>query len=293
MSDSLLDLRRKISSAQDLAAVVHSMKALAASSINQYLEAVSALEPYLATVELGLVACLLPQPAGPALSADHIEHQVWIIIGSDQGLVGQFNEALATFVIHALRQQSVPTQLIAVGERVDDQLRAQQQVPLRCYPVPTSVAAITELCQSLLLDTPLLPQGAATAQQSAGLGLCYNRPAQGPRYQPHRQTVLPVSQVWRDHLQQHRWPTRCRPELCGSAATTLRSLMQEYLFASLFRGCAESLASEHRSRLAAMQRAENNINQQREHLQRLYHRRRQDSIDAELFDVLYGFESLD
>jgi len=39
----------------------------------------------------------------------------------------------------------------------------------------------------------------------------------------------------------------------------LQAFIREYLFVLLFQACAESLASENASRLAAMQRAEKNI----------------------------------
>jgi vacuolar-type H+-ATPase subunit B/Vma2 len=68
--------------------------------------------------------------------------------------------------------------------------------------------------------------------------------------------------------------------------------IREYLFISLFRACAESLASENASRLAAMQRAEKNIDELLEDLNRTFHRQRQSSIDEELFDVVSGFEAL-
>ena len=73
---------------------------------------------------------------------------------------------------------------------------------------------------------------------------------------------------------------------------TLRALVREYLFVSLFRACAESLASENASRLAAMQRAEKNIDELLEDLNRTFHRLRQSGIDEELFDVVSGFEAL-
>jgi AraC family transcriptional regulator len=47
----------------------------------------------------------------------------------------------------------------------------------------------------------------------------------------------------------------------GGGTVTLRALIREYLFVSLFRACAESLASENASRLAAMQRADKNIDE--------------------------------
>ena len=74
--------------------------------------------------------------------------------------------------------------------------------------------------------------------------------------------------------------------------STLRALVREYLFVSLFRACAESLASENASRLGAMQRAEKNIGELLENLTRTLHRLRQSSIDEELFDVIPGYESL-
>ena len=60
----------------------------------------------------------------------------------------------------------------------------------------------------------------------------------------------------------------------------------------LYQACAESLASENASRLAAMQRAEKNIDNILESLNRTFHRIRQASIDEELFDVISGFEAL-
>jgi F-type H+-transporting ATPase subunit gamma len=64
------------------------------------------------------------------------------------------------------------------------------------------------------------------------------------------------------------------------------------LFVSLFKACAESLASENTSRLEAMQRAEKNIGELLDGLSRKYHQLRQSSIDEELFDVVAGFEAL-
>jgi F-type H+-transporting ATPase subunit gamma len=75
-------------------------------------------------------------------------------------------------------------------------------------------------------------------------------------------------------------------------AGTLCALIREYLFISLFRACAESLASENASRLAAMECADRNIDELLEKLNGAFHRFRQGGIDEELFDVIAGFEAL-
>jgi F-type H+-transporting ATPase subunit gamma len=82
------------------------------------------------------------------------------------------------------------------------------------------------------------------------------------------------------------------PEVLGDATATLRSLIRGYLFVSLFRACAESLASENASRLAAMERADKNIDELLGTLKATFHRLRQTGIDEELFDVISGFEAL-
>jgi F-type H+-transporting ATPase subunit gamma len=82
------------------------------------------------------------------------------------------------------------------------------------------------------------------------------------------------------------------PEVIGGREETLRALVREYLFVSLYKACAESLASENASRLAAMQRAEKNIDDLVATLNQTFRRMRQASIDEELFDVLSGYESL-
>ena len=111
-------------------------------------------------------------------------------------------------------------------------------------------------------------------------------------YQPTLGTELSRLEERIGVLAELPWPTKSLPEVMGSGTATLRALIREYLFVSLFRACAESLASENASRLAAMQRADKNIEELLEDLNRTFHRLRQDGIDEELFDVISGFEAL-
>jgi F-type H+-transporting ATPase subunit gamma len=70
------------------------------------------------------------------------------------------------------------------------------------------------------------------------------------------------------------------------------SLVRQYFFVSLYRAFAESLASEHSSRLAAMQMAEDNVEERLDDLQSRFHRTRQNAITEELLDITAGFEAL-
>jgi F-type H+-transporting ATPase subunit gamma len=114
----------------------------------------------------------------------------------------------------------------------------------------------------------------------------------GSLYEPVSQRLLPFDASWQKRIVEVRWPTKTLSEVVGGDAPTLRALIREYLFISLFRACAESLASENASRLAAMERADKNINDLLEKLHREFHRLRQSGIDEELFDVISGFDAL-
>lgn len=292
MSDTTASLRRKINTAGDLQSVVRSMKALAASSIGQYEKSVSALADYYRTVELGLGVCLR-ESTSTGLAAVPRGQTVAgairaVVFGSDQGLVGQFNDVVADYAVKTLAALPTKAQVWAVGERVHARL-ADAGLPLvGLFTVPNSVNAITPLVGQILVESEMRH----SAGEVTELHLFYNRPKSGAIYTPVSQRLLPLDENWRSQLVELPWPTGNLPEVMGGGAATLRALIREYLFVSLFRACAESLASENASRLAAMQRADKNIDELLEDLNSTFQRLRQSSIDEELFDVISGFEAL-
>ncbi|MBK9170826.1 MAG: F0F1 ATP synthase subunit gamma [Bryobacterales bacterium] len=292
MSNTTTSLRRKIDSAADLQSVVSAMKALAASSIGQYEEAVRALGDYYRTVQLGLSVCF--RIAGSAelitggtrrMNAGAISA---VVFGSDQGLVGQFNDVVADYARKTLGNLTGTPRIWAVGERVHARLKDAGLPLAGLFTVPNSVGAITPLVGKILVES----EARRGHGEAVELHLFYNRPTSGAVYEPIGQRLLPLDETWRRDLGELPWPTRNLPEVLGSSPETLRALIREYLFVSLFRACAESLASENMSRLAAMQRADKNIDELLEALNRVFHRLRQSGIDEELFDVISGFEAL-
>jgi len=292
MSNTTANMRRKIAGAGDLQSVVRTMKAVAASSIGQYEKSVSALADYYRTVELGLGACF--RESGPApLIAERKGKTVAgvigaVVFGSDQGLVGQFNDVVADYAVKTLAALPTKAEVWAVGERVHERL-ADAGLPLMgLFTVPNSVKTITPLVGQILVESEARQRHGEVTE----LHLFYNRPTSGAVYTPVSQRLLPLDENWRRKLAKLPWPTGNLPEVMGGGTATLRALIREYLFVSLFRACAESLASENASRLAAMQRADKNIDELLEDLNRTFHRVRQDGIDEELFDVISGFEAL-
>lgn len=307
MSDTSVSLGRKIQSADDLQSVVRTMKALAASSIGQYDQSARALGDYYRTVELGLGVCLrenkgltyvsnIPTADSPAQAENRTKREIGaVVFGSDQGLVGQFNDVVADHAVAALAALAGQPNIWAVGERVKARLEDAGLAVRGLFSVPGSIKAITPLVGQILREHEALPAPNETSEPE--LHLFYNRPASGAGavYVPVALRLLPLDTSWRNDLAALPWPTQPLPEIVGGnreGATTLRALIREYLFVSLFRACAESLASENASRLAAMERADRNIDDLLEDMNGRFHQLRQSGIDAELFDVIAGFEAL-
>ena len=176
----------------------------------------------------------------------------------------------------------------AIGERIHSRLADVGLEPEELFAVPNSVGAITPLVGRILVAT----EERRMRGELQRIYLFHNRLRAGAISEPALQRLMPLDRVWQRELTAQRWPTRNLPEAMFGAAATVPALVREFLFVSLFRACAESLASENAARLAAMQRAEKNIGELREQLGLAFHRMRQSGIDEELFDVVSGYESL-
>jgi F-type H+-transporting ATPase subunit gamma len=300
MAESPMRLRRQIDSAIDLQSVVRAMKAQAAAGIARYEKSVAAVAAYADIVESGLGAALRQTREGGTLqparaTVAHAARRA-IVFGSDQGLVGRFNQAVAALAAQSLAAATGAVGVWAVGDRVHAALDAAGLSPLATLPVPSTVHAVTGLVADLL--TRLFPDRdrapAGSLHEDTSLLLYYNRPVpgSGALYEPVVQRILPLDEAWRQALMSRRWPGTQPPEVIGDLVFVLRSLVREHLFVSLFRACADSLASENASRLAAMDRADSNIDKLLVGLQGRFHRLRQSGIDEQLSDVTAGFRAL-
>jgi|HubBroStandDraft_1064217.scaffolds.fasta_scaffold65937_2 F-type H+-transporting ATPase subunit gamma len=289
MSDSLAGLRRKLDGARQLGAVVRAMKAISASSIVQYEKAVEALGQYQRSVELGLSLCLGDeQPVATRPTPGLVIPIGALIFGTDQGLVGRFNEVIGVFAAETLRKLPGPKTVWAVGERVCPPLEAAGLSVGKRFLVPSSVAAITALATEIQIEI----EGYTAGNGHGEIHVFHNSPRAGAGYQVAQQRLLPLDAAWYKRLREISWPNKQLAQVLGDRTTSLAGLIHEQLFISLYRACAESLASENASRLEAMQRAEDNIESVSDELQRSLNRLRQSSIDEELFDVVAGFNAL-
>lgn len=287
--ETLEGLKRRIRVAEELLSVVSTMKALAAVSIRQYEDAVRSLRDYNRTIELGLRIVLRKQPeiAQLARTAPR-SHPGAIVIGTDQGMCGPLNEQIVEFAIRHFSAQTDSRQAFVVGIRAASRLEERGVEVTPGPPVPNSTEGIT----NSVLDMLLMVENWTRRNSIDAVWLYHAEHRAGATYQPRAVPLLPIDYRWLSDIASQEWPTRMLPLFTVDGEELFLLLVQQYLFVSLYRALAESLASENAGRLAAMQNAEHNIEDRLAELRLGFHRERQASITGELLDIISGFEAL-
>ncbi|MDP2098755.1 MAG: F0F1 ATP synthase subunit gamma [Methylobacter sp.] len=282
---TLESLQRDMDTAGDLQSIVRTMKVLAAVSIRQYERALEALVDYQLTVDLGLQVVLKGRSMPPSKKQSPVTGV--IVLGSDHGLCGRYNESIAAFALAALECDPLQRRILVVGARVEAALKAMGQDVEALFLVPGSVAGITQTVRQLLLHIDSWQQ-----QGIERVLLFHNSHQQRTAYSPQMRPLLPIDFDNFSQLKAKPWPSNALPQFSQDSETLLSSLIRQHLFIQLFSACAESLAGEHASRLVSMQVAEKNIKERLETLTAAHRLQRQNQITEELLDVVAGFEAL-
>jgi F-type H+-transporting ATPase subunit gamma len=290
MSDMMRSLQKKTKTTYSLKSIVKTMKILAAINMATYEKSVKSIQHYYQTVRLGVLACLLQSPElmeAVVGTNVKIKRTGVVIFGSDQGMVGQFNDQIAEYAYKEINQ--LPTEKIvwSVGERIHAKLMDYSGLELKDpFNVASSITNISTLIGQIL-DQIGQEQKMAEIDQ---LLIFYNEPKSGAKFESTCLTLLPIDKKWLQSLMIEKWPTKMLPEVIDGIDYTFSALIREHLFTSIFKAAVESLTSENASRLVSMQSAEKHIDDLLDELHRKFNLERQNSIDEELFDVVSGFE---
>ncbi|MCG7199972.1 F0F1 ATP synthase subunit gamma [Marinobacter pelagius] len=291
--ESLENLQKQLDSLEDLRGIVKTMKALSAANIHQYEQAVRALSGYYRTVEMGLHVILkdFGRSSFEAASASEGHRLGAVVFGSDHGLCGRFNEEIVEFALE--RMEGIPAEkdsrrILAVGTRAAASLEHAGQAIEEVFPVPGSASQITKTVGQILLKIDQWREQGGVHY----VYLFYNRHSTMQGYHPTGVELLPVNLRRFHRLEEEPWPSRSLPTYTMEREALFRRLLDQYLFVLLFRACAESQASEHGGRLAAMQAAERNLGERLDDVTKDYRRARQTVITSELLDLVSGFEAL-
>lgn len=304
MSLRLQYLREKIASARNLLGVVETMRGLAAVNIRRAEAAAEEAAHYARTVHLALHVVLeqmgRKRTAPPQRkAAAQPETLTAVLLTSDQGLCGQFNDRIVTYAMQLTgaekrRRQRGPRladvggpsrRWIVVGMRGWDRLHAAGEQIVARIDAPTSVEAISKAVN----ETFLALGDSLTSGTSGRLLVIYNRPDGGSFTEHHIQLMPFQPSRWA------RWPEgeppwHTLPSASLPPERLLPLFLREQVFIDLFLAFTQSFAAENAARLASMQNAADNIEEHLADLEAQYRRERQDAITDELMDIMGGVE---
>ena len=283
-------LKQQIKSMDGLHNIVATMKALSASNIHQYEQAIESLTDYWHTVELGLRVVMRDNLHPRHLSSSPKEGMAAVVFGSDHGMCGRFNEDVTKYMLAHIKSISgdVKPKILCLGIRAGDLLERAEQPADEVLTLPGSANLIGTSVQQILIRIDNWRENLGIKH----LFLYHNRPKNRASYHPTRFHLLPLQLDKFSKFDIKEWPGTSLPTYTMDRDTLLSSLLNQYFFISLFRACAESQSAEHGSRLTAMQAAEKNLDEHLEELNGEYRRARQDIITNELLDIIASFEAM-
>ena len=283
-------LGKRIRTTEDLRSIVRTMKSLSSVSIHQYDTAVAAIADYHRTIELGLQIVARELPHSERQKTSPAGRSAVLLFGSDYGLCGRFNDQIVDFALKRLEYEAIePASClwILLGGRVQARLEAKIQAKTAHYFLPGSVDGLTDTVSDILLKLDEWQQENAFDRAI----VLYNKREQKMISSPKVTHLLPLDPGYLRALARRTWNSRSLPTFTMDTRRLFSTLVQQYLFATIYRAGAESMAAEHATRLSAMQAAERNIAEQLEDLNADYRHERQSAITAELLDVIAGYRS--
>jgi F-type H+-transporting ATPase subunit gamma len=196
------------------------MKTISAVGIRSHELAEQAMSRYLETVELGLQVVLraLEDTAAEARSPKGGRTAV-VLVGSEIGLCGAFNERLVTFALESLAAtNAVPDErlVLTIGARADTSWRAEAEPPTAHEEAPATVEALTRTVGAVLTRLDHWRE-----EEDVGkLMLFHNRPRERGGGTPVGTRLLPLDPAWLAALRARKWSSRRLPVPAGAQPST-------------------------------------------------------------------------
>jgi len=274
--EQLPRLKARIASLDELRDLIRALRSLAAAHMQEASAALTGIRQYVEVIEDAIVAVadLLPRTDGRDAAPRPDDAHVLIVVCSEHGFAGGFNERLLD---RAEAELAPGHQLGIIGRRgavaaEERKLATSWSVAMAAHVA--GVPAATRRVAGHLADV-------------AAADIIFAHPVSSGGFEVEKRTVLPLDPALLAGSEQRSPPLHhLAPEVL------LQRLAGEYLLAEITRAVMESLTSENAARLLVMQGADHNIGDKLQDLRRLENALRQESITSELLDVVTGAQAV-
>lgn len=263
------ELARRLGALGDIAGILSAMRGLSLMEIRALEDSLPAQRRMLDTIEQAAADVLATRPApdlaetGPAIC---------ILVGSEQGFCGDFNDVLLAG--WQARAPAAGMAYLSVGQRLASRLGTSAQPLLEL----AGASLADEVPKVLLRLTAALSELAATPAWRGHCLSALHHDAEPGRLRlrqllPMQPALAPVRRAY-------------PPDVTLPLPRLLQGLTRHYLHAALNQVLYSSLLAENRQRHAHMQTALNRLDEDRDRLRLAYNAQRQEDITEEIEVIL-------
>ncbi len=290
---SLKEIKSRIASIQSTRKITSAMKMVSAAKLHKAQAAINSMEPYQEQLDRILYNFLGGDLDidSPYIEVREVKRVALVFISSNTSLCGAFNANVVKDFLHI------------VGE-----YRTLGQENILVYPIGKKIEESiiqmgfkTEGNFQHLIDKPNYTDAADLAEKLMKLyvdktidrvELIYHHFKSVGSQTLIRQAYLPIDleQIRIEEAQkEHNEQLLVKNYLVEPSVEQLISdLLPQVLRNKIFTACMDSSASEHATRMLAMQNATDNANDLIQELSQQYNKSRQQSITSELLDIIGG-----
>jgi F-type H+-transporting ATPase subunit gamma len=282
---SLQDIRRRIRSVQNTEKITAAMKMVAAAKLRRAQERAQEARPY--AQKLRDVLVRLAASAGdlrhPLLVNRPVRRSCILLVTADRGLAGPYNANLIRTAAQLARERSSP-QVVAVGRKGRDYFRK------RGFDVPAEFVGVGDDARwELARDIGREVVRLYLEGQCDEVLLVYAQFVNALTNRPRTVRLLPLAEAGGE-----RGKARSQAAYIfePDAETVLARLLPHYIETLVYGALLDAKASEHGSRMAAMDNATKNAGEVIQRLTLLRNRVRQAAITKEIAEIVGGAEAL-
>lgn len=293
--DNISNLKKHLDSAKSLKQIISTMKILAATNIKKYEKTALSLKKYINNIYLGFQG-IISQNRDILNCLKYIEQNeyknknlqnIMIVVGSNQGLCGKFNDRLVNFFIENNNKADFSKEnniLITIGDKIYSLLSSKKINVTKHLSLPNSIENIVHTVYNIftLINN--------YSEKSTNVYIFFTQYDTKSNGILTKKKIIPLEKDFFNELLNKKWPTNNIPLWRIDTNVLLFDFIEQYIFINVYYAIANSMVSEQKNRLNTLQGAEDNIKNDISNTTLKYNQSRQSMITSDLTDVISGYK---
>ncbi len=289
---ALKDVKTKINAVKKTKQITKAMNMVASAKLRNAQSRIERFRPYADKFYemLGDLAKGADPSVHPLLeSREEVKTVLMVVITSDRGLCGAFNNFIITLALKTARKKAAEgktVKVVCVGRKCRDAFRRSEFETVQAYVNEMNSFDFTLASR---IGGEVINGFIAGAYDE--VNMVFGKFVNLARQEPTLLTVLPLSAEDQGEAKQTGGASVeyiYEPSVEG----LLAELLPRFVNVQLYRGLLDTSASEHAARMKAMDNATRNCDDLVSSLTLVYNKARQAAITKELMDIVGGSEAL-